>query len=77
MLKSSKVDKSFFQTSGNKAIPNSTNLVQMTYIYPIIVFDIDISSFANKISQNMFTTAFLSSHVKGSQLHDRKKELQK
>ena len=46
----------------------------MTYIYPIVVFDVDISSFANKISQNVFTTAFLSSHVQGSQLHGEEKK---
>ena len=40
--------------------------------YPIIVFDVDISSSGNKISQNLFTTTFFSSHVEGSQLMEKK-----
>ena len=48
-----------------------TLITIVTYVYPLIVFDVDISSFVHKISQNLFTTTFLSSHVQGSQLMEK------
>ena len=40
----------------------------VTCIYPIIVFDVDISSFVKKIAQNVFKTPFFCCQVQGSPL---------
>ena len=43
------------------------------YCYPLIVFDVDISSFAKKVAQNLFKTSFFCCQVQGSSLMEKKK----
>ena len=42
------------------------------YFYPIIVFGVDTSSFANKVAQNVFKTSFFRCQVQGSLLMENK-----
>ena len=42
------------------------------YCYPLIVFDVDTSSFAKKVVQNFFKTSFFCCQVQGSSLMEKK-----
>ena len=42
------------------------------YCYPLIVFDVDTSSFAKKVAQNVFKTSFFCCQVQGSLLMEKK-----
>ena len=44
----------------------------VTCIHPIIVFDVDISSFAKKVAQNVFKTPVFCCQVQGSPLMENK-----
>jgi len=67
------------ENEGKSNLISSTNqlsvccIVNLKSIYPFIVFDIDISSFLNKVSKNFFTPASFCCHMQRGPLMDRKK----
>ena len=50
-------------------------VASFAFTYPIVIFDVDISSLVNKISQS-FSIASLNWHKQGSPLMERKKQRQ-
>ena len=62
--------------ANSKSLINSTNLLLVVWlcnIHPLNVFDVDISSSANKIFYGIFTTSFSSSSVQGCPLMEKKR----
>ena len=44
----------------------------MALSYPTVIFDVDISAFANEIFHYIKTVSFLSGHMQGSHLMEKK-----
>ena len=66
-----KADIAFSPLPGNKAT-QYYNFYSDMYFYPLIVFDVDTSSFVNKVAQNFFNTSFFGCQVQGSLLMENK-----
>ena len=50
----------------------TVNSVVIQYSYPIFVFDVDTSSFVNKVFQSIFKASFFCCQVQGSPLMENK-----